>query len=102
MSDKHKSSVCATNSQFLAAVLDRIIFIKSKQTFHDHIQSKIYGIKSDRELINETAMIDQRFSILLTSHAIILATFQSFPAVLVCFIYLHTFFYILNQESNSF
>lgn len=45
MSDKHMSSV--TNSQFLAAVLDRVIFIKSKQTFHDHIQSKIYGIKSE-------------------------------------------------------
>lgn len=79
-------------------MLDRIIFIKSKQTFQDHIQSKIYGIKSDRELINETAMIDQRFSILLTSYAINLATFQSFPAVLVCLNYLHTFLYILNPR----
>lgn len=79
-------------------MLDQVIFIKSKQTFHDHIQSKIYGIKSDRELINETAMIDQRFSILLTSHAIILATFQSFAAVLVCLNYLHTFFLFLILE----
>lgn len=49
MSDIQMSSVCATNSRLLAAVPDWIIFIKSKQhmIFHDHIQSKINGIKSE-------------------------------------------------------